>query len=55
MNAKTSKSQARGKKSAHGVSPYSFGLRVLGAQGLAVRKMHSLPTSTDFWVLSRFW
>ena len=28
---------------------------VLGAQGLAVRKMHSLPISTDFWVLSRFW
>ena len=27
---------------------YSCGLRVLGAQGLAVRNMHSLHTSTDF-------
>ena len=33
---------------------YSCGLRVLGAQRLAVRNMNSLHISADFWVLSRF-
>ena len=32
-----------------------FGLRVLGAQGVTVRKMHSLHNCTDFSVLSGFW
>ena len=46
VNSKTSKSQARGIKLLTWESPYSFGLRVLGAQVLAVREMDSLPTST---------
>jgi len=31
------------------LAPYSCGLRVLGAQGLAVRNMHSLRISTNFF------
>ena len=42
------KSHAREKQLLTGYLPYSFHLRILGAQGLTVRNMHFLHISTDF-------